>query len=140
MSIHRSLLLLPLLLILTACFWGDEYEDEQIVGNYYVSGLDGGWEEPMKDAYLHFHDEKFGLADALFPRTLSNIGFSKKCLIMLTSPPNEQYYIARIISGADREVARKNILGPFNKQDFLRKLEQVNGDTLVSFTYYFANL
>ncbi|WP_139255208.1 hypothetical protein [Hymenobacter psychrophilus] len=125
---------------MTACFWGDEYDEQQIVGSYYVSGLDGGWEEPMKDAYLHFRDEEFGLADALLPRTLGNVGFSKKCVIMLTSAPSKQYYIARIVPGADREVARKNILGPFNRQDFTRRLEEVNGDTLVSFTYYFDNL
>ncbi|SDY40954.1 hypothetical protein SAMN04488069_108140 [Hymenobacter psychrophilus] len=59
---------------------------------------------------------------------------------MLTSAPSKQYYIARIVPGADREVARKNILGPFNRQDFTRRLEEVNGDTLVSFTYYFDNL
>jgi hypothetical protein len=127
-------------LALTACFWGDEYDVEHIVGDYYVSGLDGSWGKPMSAVYLHFDDEEWGLADALLPQTLSAVGANEKCIIMLTTAPQRQYYVAQIVAGADRAVARENIFGPFDKPAFTQKLKEVNGDTLVSFTHRYETL
>lgn len=138
MKHYSSCLLLPLLLSLSACFWGDEYGEEKIIGNYYVSGLKGSWGEPMTAVQLYFSDEEFGLADALLPQALSAVGVSERCLI-LKSTDNE-YYIAKIVPQATREVARRNVFGPFTKQAFRQKLRILNGDTLISFTHHYYML
>ncbi|GGG45508.1 hypothetical protein [Hymenobacter glacieicola] len=121
---------------MSACFWGDEYAQEQIIGDYYASGLKGSWGEPMSAAYLHFNDEEFGLADALLPETLSAAGASERCIILKGT--HNEYYVAKIIPGATREVARRNIFGPFNRQAFKQNLQTINGDTLVSFTHRYT--
>jgi hypothetical protein len=117
---------------------GDEYGEEQIIGDYYASGLKGSWGEPMTDVHLYFNDEEFGLAEALLPETLSAAGGNERCIIFKGT--DNEYYIAKILPGATREMARRNIFGPLTRQAFKQKLQLINGDTLVSFTHrYSAN-
>jgi hypothetical protein len=127
------------ILPLAGCFWFDEGGDEHIIGSYYTSGIGGSWGKPMYTVYLHFDDGEYGLADALLPQTLEAVGASEKCVILKTAYEG-QYYIARIVPGADREVARKNILGPFDRQTFNQRLKEINGDTLVRFTHHYDAL
>jgi len=66
-------LLLPLLLLFSGCFWGDEYETKHLVGHYYLDEVEhgsGAW-------YLHFEDENYGLADALFNCPIVEAGFNR---------------------------------------------------------------
>ncbi|WP_125932477.1 hypothetical protein [Hymenobacter glacialis] len=128
-------LLLPLTLLLAGCFWGDERETRHLVGNYYLNetGPDSGaW-------YLHFDDENFGLADALFNCQIVEAGFNKQCIIMRATCTNPQFYIARINRANDREIARNAIQGPYTSQELQAKLQRLSGDDVLSFDATLTN-
>jgi len=122
-------LLMPLLLLLSGCFWGDEYETKHLVGHYYLDEVEpnsGTW-------YLHFEDEEFGLADALFNCPVVEAGFNKRCIIMRAVCTDSQFYLMPITATNDRELARQNIRGPFPKEKFEAELKRICGSDLPQF-------
>ena len=124
-----SKFLLPILVLLSGCFWGDEYETKQLIGPYYLCEVQpnsGTW-------YLHFDDDEFGLADALFNCPIVEAGFNARCIIMRAVCANPQFYIALVKAIKEREVARYNIRGPFTKQKIETELKKVCGDNLPQF-------
>ncbi|WP_157781074.1 hypothetical protein [Hymenobacter sedentarius] len=115
--------------MLSGCFWGDEYETKHLVGHYYLDETEpdsGAW-------YLHFDDEEFGLADALFNCPVVDAGFNDKCIIKRAVCTTPQFYIARMTGTADREVARRNILGPLTKIEFNEALHKLCGNAIPRF-------
>jgi|GEM_PF-1814177 len=115
--------LLPLLLLLSGCFWGDEYETKHLIGPYYLDESEansGVW-------YLHFDDEKYGLADALFNCHVVEAGYNDRCIIMRAVCTNPQFYLLPITTMKDREVARRNIRGPFTKAQLDTELKRICG-------------
>ena len=124
-------LLLPFSLLLSGCFWGDEYETKHLIGHYYLDEAEsnsGAW-------YLHFDDEEFGLADALFNCQIVEAGFNKRCIIMRAVCTNPQFYLAPVTGTNDREIARQNIRGPFTKTKFEAELKRICGNDLPHFDY-----
>lgn len=122
-------LLLPLLLLLAGCFWGDEYETRHLIGRYYLDETEaksGAW-------YLHFEDEEFGLADALFNCQAVEAGYNERCIIMRAVCTNPQFYILPITATNDREVVRRSIRGPFTKQQFDAELRNLCGKNIPHF-------
>ena len=121
--------LLPATLLLSSCFWGDKYETRHLIGHYYldeVAPKTGVW-------YLHFDDEKFGLADALFNCQIVEAGFNERCIIMRAVCTNPQFYIVPVTDTEDREAARRDIRGPFSEQKFKSELKRICGDELPQF-------
>jgi hypothetical protein len=126
-----ALLLLPLALIATSCFWGDESETRQITGNYYLNGESD--EDPW---YIHFADEKWGLADALINTRIAEAGFSEKCIVLRAARPSAQFYVIPLGKAADvesRDEVRHKIIGPLSKTEFQTAVRQLNNGALVPF-------
>ncbi|WP_216688629.1 hypothetical protein [Hymenobacter siberiensis] len=130
MNVSGITKLLPLLLLLLAgCFWGDEYRTRHLVGHYYLDEVEpnsGAW-------YLHFEDEKSGLADALINCQVVEAGYNERCIIMRAVCTNPQFYLLPITATQDREVARHGIRGPFTKQQFDTELKRICGDDSLRF-------
>ncbi|WP_460619703.1 hypothetical protein [Hymenobacter ruber] len=128
--------LLPLLLLLLAgCFWGDEYETRHLIGHYYLDEVEpdaGAW-------YLHFEDEEFGLADALFNCQIVEAGFNERCIIVRAICTNPQFYIVPVTHTKDRETARSSIKGPLSRQQFQTELRRICGDELPQFDSKLTN-
>lgn len=140
------LLLLPLTLAVSGCFWGDESETRQITGNYYLNGVSA--EDPW---YLHFDDEEWGLADALISSRIAEAGFNDKCIVLRAASTGPQFYIVplskvgaiqsrvyvvplnKVVDPESREAARKNIIGPLSKAEFQVKVRLLNNGVLVPF-------
>ena len=115
--------------LLSSCFWGDEGETKHLVGHYYLDEVQpdsGAW-------YLHFADEDFGLADALFNCQIVEAGFNKRCIIVRAICSNPQFYLAPVSDTKDREIARQAIRGPFTKQQFEAELRKICGNDLPKF-------
>ena len=130
MKISGPIKLLPLLLLfLTGCFWGDEYRTKHLTGSYYLDEVEpnsGAW-------YLHFEDEKSGLADALINCQIVEAGYNEQCIIIRAVCTNPQFYFLPITTTQDREVARRSIQGPFTKQQFDTELKRICGNDLPQF-------
>ncbi|UOQ54423.1 hypothetical protein [Hymenobacter cellulosivorans] len=131
-------LFLLLLLPLSSCFWGSEFEEEHITGKYYTSGYEH-WQQPMSAVYLYFKETDDEVSEALIPEMLEAVGANER-YVVLKGFGEDHYYIARVVSGADRNTARKNILGPLDKSTFYQKLQQMNGDTALRFTHHYQML
>ena len=127
--------LLLLTLTLSGCFWGDEYETRHLIGSYYLCEAGAGtgaW-------YLHFDDEAYGLADALFNSQIVGAGFNDRCIMMRAAGTNPQFYIAPVTRTKDRETARSDIRGPFSEQKFKIELKRICGDELPQFDSKLTN-
>lgn len=143
------LLLLPLALAVSGCFWGDESVTRQVTGNYYLNGVsdEDSW-------YLHFNDEEWGLADALINNKIAEAGFNKKCIVLRAASTSPQFYIvplgkvsvvesrvyvvplselSKVVDPDSREAARNKIIGPLSKAEFQAKVRQLNNGALVPF-------
>lgn len=125
------LLLLPLALAATGCFWGDESETRHVTGNYYLNGVsdEDGW-------YIHFDDEEYGLADALINNRVAEAGFSANCLVLRAASPDAQFYVIPLSKASaleDRAEVRNKIIGPLFKAEFQAKVRQLNNGALVPF-------
>ena len=82
-----QLLLLPLALAVSGCFWGDESEARQLTGNYYLNG------ESAEDPWHVYFDDGGGLADALISNRIAEAGFSAKYIVLRAASSGGQYYI-----------------------------------------------
>jgi hypothetical protein len=121
--------LLPALLLCLGCFWADEYETRHLIGHYFLDEIQpdsGAW-------YLHFDDEEFGLADALFNCPVVDAGFNERCIILRAVCANPQFYLVPITATNDREVARQSIRGPFTREKLEAELKTLCGNGLPHF-------
>ena len=140
------LLLLPLALAVSGCFWGDESETRHLTGPYYLNGISK--EDPWS---IHFDDEEWGLADALISSRIAEAGFNAKCIVLRAASPGAQFYVIPLDDtsvvkskvylipvGKDsategREAARRKIIGPLSKAEFQANVRQLNNGALVPF-------
>lgn len=126
---------MPALLMLSGCFGGDEGETQHLIGPYY---LDAAY--PAEKAwYLHFDDEEFGLADALFNCQVVEVGYNETCVVMRAVCTDPQFYILPISGTDTREDARRAIQGPYTKRKFDQELKALCGEALPHFDAALTN-
>lgn len=126
----RWLLLLPMMLVATSCFWGDESETRQLTGNYYLNGVAA--EDPW---YIYF-DDGVGLADALISARVAQAGFNTTCIVLRVASPSAQFYViplGKAPTVENREEVRHKIIGPLATAEFQAKVRQLNNGALVPF-------
>lgn len=124
-------LLLPLMLMVTGCFWGSEFETRHLIGHYYLDGFEskGEWN-------LYFEDEKEELGEALLNEYIAEAGFSKNCIVLRAASNGPQYYIIPLgntLDSESREFARSKIIGPLSKTVFQATVRQLNNGVLILF-------
>jgi|GEM_PF-4602501 len=134
------IVLLTGLLSLTSCFWGDEDEEENIVGNYWVRRGSG------YDNYLFYiNEQEFG--PPLIPAQVVEAGHDERTIIIKSC---SDYYIipfkkidySQVVKGQYHNVheeIRNNILGPFTKAEFHQNLAVLGEDSLMSFNQKLAD-
>jgi hypothetical protein len=125
------LLLLPLALAVSGCFWASEFETRHLTGHYYLDGASA--KNPW---YLYFKDEEGELGGALLSRYVSEAGFSEKCIVLRATGPVPAYYVIPTDDASarqEREFARSRIIGPLSKTEFQAKVRQLNNSALVPF-------
>lgn len=128
---RRYLLLLPLALAVSGCFWGDKSKTRHLTGPYYLNNVSA--EDPW---YIHFADEEWGLADALISSRIAEAGFNNKCIVLRAAISGAQFYVipldkASTIEG--REAARRRIIGPLINTKFHTTVRRLNNGALVPF-------
>ena len=124
------LLVLPLALAVSGCFWGDESETRQITGNYYLDGVSE--KDPW---YIHF-DDGVGLADALISSRIAEAGFNEKCIVLRAASPGAQFYViplSKASASESREEVRHKIIGPLTTAEFQTTIRRLNNGALVPF-------
>ena len=125
------LLLLPLALAATGCFWASEFETRYLVGHYCLNGASA--ENPW---YLYFEDEQGELSWSLLSEYIAEAGFSEKCIVLRAASPTLAYYVIPTDYAAarqEREFARSQIIGPLSKAEFQAKVRRLNNGALVPF-------
>ncbi|WP_140468453.1 hypothetical protein [Hymenobacter nivis] len=128
-KILACLFLLPLLL--TSCFWGDEYDTHQLTGRYYLSRI-----EPSLDEWELYFDEETngrGLGEAIIKHPIVEAGFNEKCIILRVAGMSPQFYIALMTNAVNQVEARANVRGPMTKHEFQNFKREIDGDTLLQF-------
>ena len=128
---RRCLLLLPLALAVSGCFWSDESETRHLTGHYYLNGVSE--EDPW---YIHFADEEWGLADALISSRMAEAGFNDKCIVLRAASTGAQFYVIPLGRPSDvesRDEVRQKIIGPLSKVEFQTAVRQLNNGALVPF-------
>ena len=130
-AVKRWLLLLPLALAVSGCFWASEFETRHLVGHYYLDGVSD--ENPW---YLYFKDEEGELGEALLSRYIAEAGFSEKCIVLRATGPAPAYYFIPTdyaVERQEREFARSKIVGPLSKTEFQVAVRRLNNGALVPF-------
>lgn len=123
---RNAFALLVLLVVTPGCFWGDEFETRHLTGHYYLSEV-----EPHSGMWsLHFEDEEWGLADALFNNQVVEVGFNNKCIILRAIGPAPQLYVVPLSDTQDRKVARRSIIGPLHLAEFRTVVRRIAGNDL----------
>jgi hypothetical protein len=112
-------------LLLFSCF-GNEFEREQIIGNYYLTTTDSY----NKDIYIDFRLGN-GNFVGVIPATVFSVGYDKKCIFTKQHPfdypqkvdsTKTNYYIVPIYNSILSP--EKGVLGPLTLGEFeLKKVE-----------------
>jgi hypothetical protein len=123
------------LLALSSCFWGSDWQEENIVGNYWASTIGGG-----NEYYLHYDNEgEYGAP--LMPAKVLEAGHNERVIIIKSCI---DYYIIPLkktsYSKAEKgkyhdvhEEIRKKVMGPFTKAEFHQNMAAIGEDSLMTF-------
>jgi hypothetical protein len=136
-----SSLSLGFLLLLTSCFWYDEWNQEFINDDYYVEGMGPSLgEERMRDCDLRYLDKEANSGESFIRGPIQAVGNNEDYIIVKRAAVPIEYYIVKIVRSGNRDDADVNVLGPLPSQTFYLKLKQIDPAGTLQFTrQYDAN-
>ena len=109
-------------LILTGCFWGDEFSTKHLTGPYYIIEL-----QPQSGVWgLYFEDANSILGEPVTPPVVK-VGFNETCIIMQAAGSPPSFYIVPLRATEDKSAAIEAIIGPLEKKEFYETLHSFSG-------------